>query len=76
MGRFKIESIVHPAAKVLAEEHVCSICHCIYDDPVQLSECHHVFCSGCIERAELEACPECREPYGEPAWKPLKECTS
>ncbi|XP_055341739.1 LOW QUALITY PROTEIN: E3 ubiquitin-protein ligase NRDP1-like [Paramacrobiotus metropolitanus] len=40
-------------------ELICSICSGVFDNPVQLPECEHVFCAVCIERWLLESskCP-------------------
>ncbi|KAG5501607.1 hypothetical protein JIQ42_05454 [Leishmania sp. Namibia] len=38
----------------------CAVCCCLWTDPVEISECQHIFCRGCIEG--LEACPVCCGP--------------
>ncbi|XP_077110733.1 E3 ubiquitin/ISG15 ligase TRIM25-like [Ranitomeya variabilis] len=54
----------------LRDELNCSICLCIYTDPVTLS-CGHNFCRGCIDCVLLSAhdqdggysCPDCRARF-------------
>lgn len=69
---FKIEDIVPPEARLLAEEFQCSVCLCMLDEPVWTS-CDHIFCSGCI--GELQACPLCRTVLvvGEEGKRPLSK---
>ncbi|OQV15658.1 E3 ubiquitin-protein ligase NRDP1 [Hypsibius exemplaris] len=40
-------------------ELICSICGGVFENPVELESCEHVFCSACIERWLLESskCP-------------------
>ncbi|XP_075712015.1 E3 ubiquitin/ISG15 ligase TRIM25-like [Rhinoderma darwinii] len=57
------------ASAGLREELLCSICLCVFKDPVML-RCGHNFCRVCIDRAldtqdesGLYSCPECREEF-------------
>lgn len=38
----------------------CAVCCCLWTDPVEISECQHIFCRGCVEG--LETCPVCCGP--------------
>ncbi|GAX17055.1 hypothetical protein FisN_5Hh440 [Fistulifera solaris] len=42
----------------------CSLCKCIYVDPVSLAACGHSFCRKCIENHNCDNahCPECGLP--------------
>ena len=70
---------VSEIAQALAGEHKCCICLCIFDDPVQTTECHHVFCKPCLAADDRGACPTCRTTFPEEgkgdAYKPLRECS-
>ncbi|XP_076149981.1 E3 ubiquitin/ISG15 ligase TRIM25-like isoform X2 [Alosa pseudoharengus] len=50
----------------LEGELTCSICMCIFENPVTLP-CGHNFCQGCLDVAWKEnallACPQCRHNY-------------
>ncbi|XP_044128526.1 E3 ubiquitin/ISG15 ligase TRIM25-like [Bufo gargarizans] len=59
------------ASADLKDELLCSICLCIFKDPVML-RCGHNFCRVCIDRAldtqdesRVYTCPECREEFQE-----------
>ena len=53
------------------EELKCAVCHLVLRDPIQLSECGHRFCRGCLRSLEKYAerlhtpllCPVDREPF-------------
>ena len=52
-------------AEPLPEHLKCSICHQLFDKPVQLPRCQHVFCRGCIQGWLMNGasgCPLCRKP--------------
>ncbi|XP_072006666.1 E3 ubiquitin-protein ligase TRIM39-like [Engystomops pustulosus] len=59
------------ASADLREELLCSICLCVFKDPVML-RCGHNFCRVCIDqhlktldRSGGYSCPECREEFQE-----------
>ncbi|KAM3924843.1 LOW QUALITY PROTEIN: uncharacterized protein RB166_008210 [Leptodactylus fuscus] len=59
------------ASADLRDELLCSICLCIFKDPVTL-RCGHNFCQLCIDRvldtqdqSGVYSCPECREEFPE-----------
>ncbi|XP_040290872.1 LOW QUALITY PROTEIN: E3 ubiquitin-protein ligase TRIM39-like [Bufo bufo] len=59
------------ASADLKDELLCSICLCIFKDPVML-RCGHNFCRVCIDRvldtqdeSGVYTCPECREEFQE-----------
>lgn len=70
-GKYKIADIVHPGERRLAEQFVCSICTCIFDDPVQ-TKCDHIFCRACVTPCLL--CPLDRAPLDRADLKPLVDC--
>ena len=36
------------AVNEVDEELICSICRGILEDPVEIKDCEHMFCDGCI----------------------------
>ncbi|XP_040294665.1 E3 ubiquitin-protein ligase TRIM11-like isoform X2 [Bufo bufo] len=59
------------ASADVKDELLCSICLCIFKDPVML-RCGHNFCRVCIDRvldtqdeSGVYTCPECREEFQE-----------
>jgi hypothetical protein len=38
----------------------CAVCCCLWTDPVEVSNCQHIFCRQCVER--LGTCPVCCGP--------------
>ncbi|XP_075131289.1 E3 ubiquitin-protein ligase TRIM39-like [Leptodactylus fuscus] len=59
------------ASADLRDELLCSICLCVFKDPVML-RCGHNFCRLCIDRvldtqdqSGVYSCPECREEFPE-----------
>ncbi|XP_044128525.1 E3 ubiquitin-protein ligase TRIM11-like [Bufo gargarizans] len=59
------------ASADLKDELLCSICLCIFKDPVML-RCGHNFCRVCIDcvldtqdKSGVYTCPECREEFQE-----------
>ncbi|KAG8186682.1 hypothetical protein JTE90_014756 [Oedothorax gibbosus] len=58
---YQVESFDNPPD----EELVCSVCHCVFCDPVHCP-CNHVFCRACISKWLLRNrnCPICRKRTG------------
>jgi len=68
---FKIDEIVHPDSRGVAQQFECSVCMCVVNEPLQ-TVCDHIFCAECI--STCLACPTCRTAFGEGACKPLRDC--
>lgn len=62
MGRWRIEDLVSPQMGRLVKQFECSICHSIWDNPVETPCCESTFCRSCI--VQCAACPICRLPMG------------
>lgn len=58
---FSIDEIIHPDAKVQAEQFECPVCLRIPPSPVQTECCNNIFCADCL--GELFSCPNCRSPF-------------
>ena len=58
---FQIEDIVHESARESAKAFECSVCLCLWDEPVQ-TPCHHIYCKDCV--APVMACPLCKLSFG------------
>ena len=54
----------------------CSICYNVYNTPVKLTSCTHIFCSGCITKAWIatKSCPICRSEsaHGDLEYEPVQ----
>lgn len=52
----------------LAKLFTCSICNNIFNDPVNITECLHIFCNRCISKKiqedDLNSCPVCKVYLG------------
>mmetsp|Transcript_174340 Transcript_174340/g.558882 ORF Transcript_174340/g.558882 Transcript_174340/m.558882 type:complete len:312 (-) Transcript_174340:125-1060(-) len=68
---FKIDEIVHPDSRGVAQQFECSVCMCVVNEPLQ-TVCDHIFCAECI--STCLACPTCRTAFGDGACKPLRDC--
>ncbi|CAD7946335.1 unnamed protein product [Amoebophrya sp. A120] len=72
--KFQPEDIVHVDSKEAAKAVSCSVCLCLWVDPVQ-TMCQHIFCRSCID--PLLACPHCRRDFSglEPSkrYTPLRD---
>ncbi|CAD7949612.1 unnamed protein product [Amoebophrya sp. A120] len=68
--KLRIDDIVQDKARKDALNYECAVCLSLWNDPVQTG-CHHIFCSSCV--AEVQACPTCRQPFGDTKPAPLKD---
>ena len=74
--RLKIEDVVHPDARDMADDFECPICCNLFEEPVQLvCTGRHIFCAECVRAGAFQACPTCREPLPSTGRKsvPLQE---
>jgi len=68
---FKIDEIVHPDSRGIAQQFECCICMCVVNEPLQ-TVCDHIFCAECLSSSL--ACPTCRTALGVGDRKPLRDC--
>jgi len=45
-----------------SKDLTCSICYCIFNEPIKLN-CEHVFCESCIKSTQNNLCPLCRTQF-------------
>lgn len=61
--KWHLDDIILPEKRGECEDCVCSVCHGIWNDPVQTVNCQHIFCKSCVLDLPnpMTICPICRE---------------